>query len=35
MKQVHGTDNVEKVNFEEFKKQIEGDTMISRIKYKK
>ena len=28
-------DNVEKVNFEEFKKQIEGDTMISRIKYKK
>ena len=35
MRSVQGTDNIEKVNFEEFKKQIEGDTMLGRIKYRK
>lgn len=29
------TDNIEKVNFDELKKAIEGDPLISRIKYRK
>jgi solute carrier family 8 (sodium/calcium exchanger) len=29
------TDNIENVKFEEFKKQIEGDSMLGRIKYRK
>lgn len=35
VKQYQKTDNLERVNFDEFKKQIEGDSMLGRIKYRK
>jgi solute carrier family 8 (sodium/calcium exchanger) len=35
IKSYQKTDNIEQVKFEEFKKQIEGDSMIGRIKYRK
>ena len=35
VKQYQKTDNLDRINFEEFKKQIEGDSMLGRIKYRK
>jgi hypothetical protein len=35
LKQYQKTDNIENVRFEEFKKQIEGESMLGRIKYRK
>lgn len=35
LKQYQKTDNIERANFDEFKKQIEGDSMLGRIKYRK
>jgi solute carrier family 8 (sodium/calcium exchanger) len=35
LKEYQNTDNIEKIKFEEFKKQLEGDSMLGRIKYRK
>jgi len=35
LKEYQKTDNIEKVKFEEFKKQIEGESLVGRIKYRK
>jgi hypothetical protein len=35
LKQYQKTDNITNVNFDEFKQQIQGDSMLGRIKYRK
>jgi len=35
LKQSFKTDNIAKINMEELKKHIEGDNMMSRIKYRR
>ena len=35
LKEYQNTDNITNVNFDQFKQQIQGDSMLNRIKYRK